>query len=111
MVSGIPVAQSQNFKSDVAKLDSSAIFCHGKMIRNWFYENTTFIQKDNLMLVLNNPNRIFISDESAFLLCPKVNQVLVQKGSKCVYNNTENDDKECMTVLFDGNAAVEITPP
>lgn len=64
-----------------------------------------------LMLVLNDPNRIFNLDESAFFLCPKGSQVLAKKGSKCVYNKTGNDDKECLTVLFGGNAAGEITPP
>lgn len=65
----------------------------------------------NLLDVVNDAKRVFNTDESGFLLCPKGDHVLVRKGSKMVFNFVMNDDKECLTALIGGNAAGDLMPP
>lgn len=63
------------------------------------------------MGIFNDPRRVFIADKTAFYLCPKGKKVLTRKGEKAVYQQTGNDDKECLTVPVNANSAGELAPP
>lgn len=82
-----------------------------KCIREWFTEIQTYLMKENYMSILNDPDRVFNMDESAFFLSPKTQKVLVTKGEKAVYSRSNNDDKECLTTLVAGSASGLIPPP
>ncbi len=79
-------------------------------ILNWFEEVRNYLKQENLLDVVNDPTRVFNTDESGFLLCPKGDHVLVRKGSKMVFNFVMNDDKECLTALIGGSAAGNLMP-
>lgn len=72
-------------------------------IRGWFKEAETYFQKHNLLDVLKDPRRTFNADETAFFLCPKGSKALALKGSRNVYQNTANNEKECLTTLIAGS--------
>lgn len=38
-------------------------------------------------------------------------RVLIKRGDRYAYNTVKNNDKECLTVLFCGNAAGQYIPP
>ncbi|KAJ4425929.1 hypothetical protein ANN_27555 [Periplaneta americana] len=80
-------------------------------LKNWFEEVALYLSQNSFSDVLKDPNRIFNCDESAFFLNPKGSKVLAMKGDKTVYSAIGNNEKECLTVLFCGNAAGTITPP
>lgn len=50
-------------------------------------------------------------DETAIFLNPKGEKVITLKDVKAAYVVGGNDEKECITVLFGGNAAGMQTPP
>ncbi|CAB3251777.1 unnamed protein product [Arctia plantaginis] len=78
-------------------------------IEKWFSEVETDLKERGLIGILKNPQRIFNTDESAFFFNPKLGRVLAKKGDKNVYSSS-GDDKENLTVLVTGNAAVELAP-
>lgn len=80
-------------------------------IRKWFSTVRSYLESNNWLDVLDNPDRIFNMDESAFLLCPKEKRVLARKGEKLVYSFVHNDEKECITTLFAGSASGKQPPP
>ena len=80
-------------------------------IRNWFAGVQQYLITNNLLDTLKDPARIFNMDESAFYLAPKPGKVLARKSDKVVYSFTQNDDKECLTVLFAGSASGAKPPP
>lgn len=80
-------------------------------IRLWFYRVRQYLKQNNLIEVLDDPSRIFNCDETGFFLCPKAEQVIVQRGSENVYSRIANDEKECLTVLVNVAADAKITPP
>lgn len=75
------------------------------MIRDWFAEIERYLKQNNLLEVLQDPNRIFNMDESAFFLSPKPGKVLTRKSEKAVYSIINNDEKECLTTLVAGSAS------
>jgi len=79
------------------------------ILRGWFKEVEQHLAKKQLIDI--DGTRIFNCDESAFYLCPKAERVLVRKGDKAVYNFTQNDEKECLTVLFMTNATGALVSP
>ncbi|XP_018369512.1 PREDICTED: tigger transposable element-derived protein 1-like [Trachymyrmex cornetzi] len=79
------------------------------ILRGWFKEVEQHLTEKQLINI--DGARIFNCDESAFYLCPKGERVLVKKGDKAVYNFTQNDEKECLTVLFMTNAMGTLVPP
>ncbi|XP_067215467.1 uncharacterized protein [Linepithema humile] len=79
------------------------------ILRGWFKEIEQHLVKNQLIDI--DGARIFNCDESAFYLCPKGERVLVRKGDKAVYNFTQNDEKECLTVLFMTNATGALVSP
>lgn len=79
-------------------------------IRKWFDTVHGYLEKNNLLDVLNEPDRVFNMDESAFFLSPAPGKVLARKSEKNVYTFINNDEKECLTALVGGNALGKITP-
>lgn len=53
-------------------------------IRNWFKVVRDYFEKHDLMNVLEDPTRIFNSDETSFMVCPKTGRVLAPKGVFCI---------------------------
>ncbi|KAF9416586.1 hypothetical protein HW555_006095 [Spodoptera exigua] len=51
-------------------------------ILRWFDVIKSYLENKGLLEVINDPERIFNSDESAFYLQPKAGRVLVRKGEK-----------------------------
>lgn len=80
-------------------------------IREWYQEVFSYLQENHLEDVLSEPKRIFNGDESAFFLNPKGSKVLAKKGDKCIFQQVNCDEKECITVLVTGNAAGDLCPP
>lgn len=78
-------------------------------IRGWFKKVKIYLTEKNLLGI--DGQRIFNCDESAFLLAPKAGKVLVKVTDKTAYNFINNDEKECLTTLFCGNAAGQLAPP
>lgn len=79
-------------------------------IRAWFKDVQSYLERENLSDLLNDPTRIFNADETGFLLSPEADHVLVRKNSKMVYTRINNDEKECITALIGGNAAGKVMP-
>ncbi|XP_044003732.1 MFS-type transporter clz9-like [Aphidius gifuensis] len=79
------------------------------MIRGWFKEIKCYLEKENLINI--DATRIYNCDESAFALSPKGDKVIVKRGEKTSYSFVANDEKECVTTLFCGNAAGQLLPP
>ena len=76
-------------------------------LRQWFSYIKNHLEKKILLSL--EPHRIFNLDESAFMLVPRDNCVIAEKGSKSVYQITDND-KACLTVLFNASASGKLTP-
>ena len=80
-----------------------------KDLRQWFSYVQHYLEKKNLLFIA--PERIFNLDESAFMLVPKDNSVITQKGAKNVYQVVGSNEKACLTVLFVASAAGIMPPP
>lgn len=68
-------------------------------LKNWFDEIKNYFEEQKIQI--DEPERVFNADESAFFLSPKGSSVLAQKGSKIVYDRS-GDERECLTVLITG---------
>lgn len=69
------------------------------------------MNEDNIdVSILKDPRRVFNLDESAFYLHPTEKYVIAEKGTKNVYNINTGGSKQCLTVLFGGNAIGECPP-
>lgn len=60
--------------------------------------------------MLEEPDRIFNTDESAFYISPKPGKVLARRGDKHVYSSS-GDENDNLTVLITANAAGTLAPP
>jgi len=124
---GFPVTKNQlldSVQNFVKKTNKENPFTDGRPSRHWYNaflkrhpelsqrmsQNLTksYLNSKNLLNI--ESTRIFNVDESSFLLSPKVDKIIVKKGSKNVYN-TCNSDKECYTALIGGSAAGTLLPP
>lgn len=66
---------------------------------------------DNIDIsILSDPRRVFNLDESAFYLHPTKKNVIAARGTKNVFNINTGGSKQCLTVLFGGNAIGECPP-
>lgn len=79
-------------------------------LRNWFKEVHDLLEDEDYLEVLEDPQRIFNMDESAFFLAPQGNMIIGPRGTT-VYNECSNNDKENITTLFAVNAAGDFAPP
>ncbi|XP_060855289.1 uncharacterized protein LOC132932965 [Metopolophium dirhodum] len=73
-------------------------------------KSRNFLIENNLMDILENPSRIFNTDESGFMLCPKGEKVLCMRGEKNVYEVCGNNDKQQITVLVNISADGVVAP-
>lgn len=80
-------------------------------ISNWFREVKSYMDQNELTSILNDPRRVFNTDETAFFLNPKPGKVLAQQGSKNIYTGAGADEKDNITVLLTANAAGQLPPP
>ncbi|XP_046395793.1 uncharacterized protein LOC124163054 [Ischnura elegans] len=101
---GIAVRMSQNLTTTRAAVSKESL-C------NWFKEVETFLVENKQKEILQDPRRIFNTDETAFFLNPKGGKVLAKKGDKTVYQQVNSDEKECLTVLITGSASGAVPPP
>lgn len=82
-----------------------------QQLRNWFKEVYTYLENENLLEILNFPERIFNCDESAFQICPKSNKVIGPRGEKNVYEIAKGSEKESITVAITVSANGTLLPP
>lgn len=84
-----------------------------RKIRNWHQEVRSYLESNvpDVLKLLDDPNRIYNLDETAFYLTPKSDKVLTSKGSKSVHFRCRNDEKECVTTLVIGSASGLVPPP
>ncbi|KAK9753013.1 hypothetical protein QE152_g3812 [Popillia japonica] len=80
-------------------------------IKKWFSELNTYLEENNLLDILNDPDRVFNGDEAGFSLCPKSGKVLGPKGYKNLYSIKVGNEKENITVLIIFNASGNIADP
>ncbi|XP_057336960.1 uncharacterized protein LOC130675358 [Microplitis mediator] len=80
-----------------------------KNLRGWFNQVQATLLKNNLFSI--GPERIFNSNESAFMLAPKDNTVLTKKGTKAVHQVVGASDKACVRTLITASASGEMAPP
>jgi len=82
-----------------------------KDIRKWFEKIYDYLTKENYLHILQDPTRIFNSDETCFMVCPKMKNVIAARGARNVYEIERGSSKLNVTVLFTFNASGVITPP
>lgn len=82
-----------------------------KDIRGWFSNIEQHLQREEIIHILEDPNRIFNGDETNFLLCPKSKNVLALKGQKNVYEVDNAVAKTNLTVMLSFSANGAIIPP
>lgn len=90
-------------------LSSGRSFVTEDLIRSWFAEVKRHLEP--LGMVNIDPSRVFNCDETAFILAPKGEKVLVRQGERTVYNFINRDEKECLTTMICGNASGQLAPP
>lgn len=79
-------------------------------IKNWFHEVSVYLEKEDLKDVLNDPSRVFNTDETCFQLYPKSEKVLGMKGQKNVFEVVNGPEKESVTLLANVSADGKIAP-
>lgn len=72
-------------KRETEKISKARAHVTEANIRYWFKEISKYCQEENIYAALNDPSRIFNTDETGFLLCTKTGKVIVAKGQKKVY--------------------------
>ncbi|XP_014227241.1 uncharacterized protein LOC106652663 [Trichogramma pretiosum] len=77
-------------------------------LRAWFKEVKTYLAKHNVLHI--ERNCIFNCDETAALLNPKGQRVVVNKKKRSTHARVGSNDKECVKVLIAGNAARQVVP-
>lgn len=78
-------------------------------LRAWFSRVKSNLEQKNLLSI--PADRIFNLDESSFMLVPKDNSVITEKGTHAPYQIVSSNEKACMTVLFTTAASRKIPPP
>lgn len=78
-------------------------------LRNWFDKVKKYCESKNLLNI--EPHRIFNADESAFMLVPKDNKVITEKGARAPYQIVSSNEKATLTVLFTIAASGAMPPP
>ncbi|XP_062703942.1 uncharacterized protein LOC134286347 [Aedes albopictus] len=82
-----------------------------EQIKGWFGEVHVYLEQDNLIHLLDCPDRVFNLDETSFDLVVKKRKCLAMKQSKHVYSVFGNNDKESYTALFTASASGVLLPP
>lgn len=82
-----------------------------KAIRNWFAELDKFLEEERAMDIKNDPTRIFNTDETGVMTCPKTGLILGPKNYKNTYEIASGKEKESITVLCTFSADGNNVPP
>ncbi|KAF6213605.1 hypothetical protein GE061_011326 [Apolygus lucorum] len=77
----------------------------------WFDQIEAYLKNNDYFKILEDPRRVFNSDESFFALNPENSKVVAKKGVRNVYEVDSGQAKVGLTVLFTFNAAGEQVPP
>lgn len=80
-------------------------------IRGWFRSIRGWLEKHDMLEILDCPERVFNGDETSFYLHPKSKEVLARTGSRNVYEVEQAPGKQNVTVMFAFSAAGCIVPP
>lgn len=80
-------------------------------IRNWFKEIFKYLSEENYLHILEEPSRIFNSDETCFMVSPKLKNVIGPRGVRNIYEVKKGDSKLNLIVLFTFSASGITTPP
>lgn len=80
-------------------------------IRNWFVQIHNYLVEENYTHILEDPSRIFNSDETYFMVCPKMKPVITPRGARNVYEIDKGNTKLNLTVLFTFSASGVTCPP
>lgn len=75
------------------------------------WQISTYLKQENYWDILSDPTRIFNSDETYFMVCPKLKQVIAPRGTRNVYEIDKGNAKLNLTVLFTFGASGIVTPP
>jgi len=97
-------------KRTVEKVTKSRSQVTQTQIEHWFNNVYTFFRENNITDILDDPSRIFNTDESGFMLCAKGEKVLSIRGEKNVYEVCGNNDKQQITALLNVSADGAIAP-
>ena len=82
-----------------------------ELIRDWFKNLEEYLNKNDLVDVLDDPTRIFNGDETAFSLCPNTGKVLGPKNWKNIYEVKMGNEKKTITTLLFFSANGEVVTP
>lgn len=96
-------------KRTVEKVTKSGSLVTKSHILNCFNNVQDFLIENNLMDILENPSRIFNTDESGFMLCPKGEKYLVS-GEKRMFMKFVKTMINSITVLVNISADGVLVP-
>ena len=80
-------------------------------IRNWFVQIHNYLVEENYIHILEDPSRIFNSDETYFMVCSKMKTGIAPRGARNVYEIDKGNAKLNLMVLFTFNASGVTCPP
>lgn len=80
-------------------------------IRAWFKELDQFLAEEHALDIKNNPGRIFNTDETGVMTCPKTGIILGPKNYRNTYEIASGKEKESITVLCTFSADGKDVPP
>lgn len=69
------------------------------IIRQWFSDVKSYLIEKNLEAILNIPARMFNFDETSILLNAKCGKVVAISGLKHCFQEVQNKEKECITIV------------
>ncbi|XP_015113513.1 uncharacterized protein LOC107038770 [Diachasma alloeum] len=78
-------------------------------LRSWFSKVGRYLEKKSLLNI--EADRVFNLDESSFMLVPKDNIVITERGAINVPQIVNGNEKACFTVLFTVAASGKMPPP
>ena len=80
-------------------------------IREWFDHLKTNLEEMGALNVLEDPKRVFNTDETCVRLCPRSGRVIGERGWKNVYEVAVGPEKSTLTFLGTFNADRDIVAP
>jgi hypothetical protein len=80
-------------------------------IRGWFKSVEDILKGENVFDVLSDPESVFNSDETNFMLYPKINLALAPTGSKNVYEVEHSQTKATITLMCTFSTSGKTSPP
>ena len=80
-------------------------------VGNLFSQIENYLVTSKYIHILKDPTRVFDSDETAFMVCPKLKNVIAPCGARNVYEIDKGNSKLNLTALLTFNASGVTTPP